>query len=155
MKSNESKYALNGLFAGVIIGALVGLGSLYYVKNSSKGLLFPISVCVGAVLGGAIGYTKGASLGKEADIEIALGIDKAVEQLVPNGKGWIAVTEWQDIEGRKHKLLTGQTEDKMLITEYNDELLSNHEIKSGSKVNVTRYHNETRSALFAQLKARH
>ena len=68
------------------------------------------------------------------------------------GRVWIAITEWTDVDNQTFKLITGQTDAKLLISQLNDKMIMNHEINSGSQVNVSKYHQIARNYIFNQQK---
>ena len=155
MKTKQNEYAVIGLIIGAVLGMIVGLGAMNMIKESQRGqMLYPaLGICI---LGfGVIGYSAGKSLGRETDKEIELGHDKAKENIFQQGRVWVAITEWSSKDNQNYKLITGQTNDKILISQLNDELVMNHEIQSGSKANVGKFHKAARTYIFNQQKAQY
>ncbi len=82
-----------------------------------------------------------------------LGIDTMQERIYQKGRVWVAITKWTNRKSNvEYQLITGQTEEKVLITKLNDEVVFKHEIKSGSNENVTKYHRWARNEIFRQQK---
>lgn len=153
MKSKQSGYALSGLVVGVVVGLLAGASSLTMIKKSQRAQMLWISMGVCVVAFGAIGYSKGASFGKEADIENIIGMSDAEDSMYQVGRAWIETTKWTNkIDNTDYELITGQAQEKTLISQLNNKLIFNHAIKSGSKVNVSKYHKAARDTIFKQQK---
>lgn len=72
--------------------------------------------------------------------------------MVQQGRVWIAITQWTDKDGVEYSLITGQAQDKTLISQLNKVMIYNHEIKSGSNVNVSKFHKQARNKTFEKQK---
>ena len=150
MKKNQFRFTLS--IVGIIIGVFIGLGFLNQTKKSQRETIFVYAMCGGISLGLIGGYRLGYKLDLDVYKEELLGLDKTETAYHKNGRSWIISTKWTDSKNNKYALLTGQTSEKILVSQLNDELFMNHEILSGSKVNVEKYHKIAKSYLFNKLK---
>lgn len=155
MKSKAIEYGIGGLVIGAILGILAAFGALNMTKASMRGTMLLPALGICGIGFAAMGYVKGSSLGRAVDLEIKLGHDKLQENIYQQGQVWVAITEWTSMENQTYKLITGQTKDKLVISQLNDKLVMNHELNSGSQVNVVKFHKEARNYIFNQQKAQY
>ena len=142
-----------GTFIGIILGIAAGFGIMYQIKTSQHSLqmtMFAIGISV--VIFGFAGFSYGKRLDDQLQLEKDLGHDKLTENIVQQGRVWVAITEWTNKDGVEYALITGQTQDKTLISQLNKVMVYNHEIKSGSNVNVSKYHRLARKEIFEKQK---
>ena len=150
MKKNQ--FRVNISIVGIIFGVLLGFGCLNQTKKSQRETMFVYVMGVCIMFGFIGGYRLGYKLDMEVYKEELLGLDKTETAYHKNGRSWIISTKWTDSQNNKYALLTGQTSEKILVSQLNDELFMNHEILSGSKVNVEKHHKIAKSYLFNKLK---
>jgi len=150
MKKN--KFRVNLSIVGIIIGVFIGFGFLNQTKKSQRDTIFIYAMCGGISVGLIGGYRLGYKFDMDVYKEELLGLDKTETEYHKNGKSWLISTKWTDSKNNKHILLTGQTSEKVLVSQLNDKLLMNHELLSGSKVNVEKHHKIAKSYLFKKLK---
>ena len=149
---NKTHFRVTGSIIGIIIGGLLGVGILSQTKKSQRSTIAIYSIGAGLIIGFIGGYRIGATLDREAYIEESIGIDKAVTELFKSGNSWIASTKWVDSRNNSFTLLTGKNSNKDLVSELNSELILKHDIQSGSRVNVEKYHTLARNYIFKKLK---
>ena len=152
MKKQENSSAFTGMIIGAVVGLMVGFGGLNMVKKSQRDIMLIPALLLGGIGVAAIGYFQGQKIGKEIDVENETGISQFTYAIHQNGRTWIAVTEWSDITGFSYKLITGQADDKELVSLLNDDVIRKYGINSGSKVNVESYHKQERLAVFQNVK---
>jgi hypothetical protein len=145
-------YRIAGVIIGGIIGVLVGFGAISQIKKSQREKTISITIIAGSILGISIGYKIGSKIDNEIWIENELGIDQAKSEFIKVGKGWVISTQWTDSKNNSYTLLTGQASNKTLISQLNDELFLNHNINSGSKVNVSKFHKIAQQQIYKKLK---
>jgi hypothetical protein len=148
-----AKYKIATSIAGVILGIVLGLGILSQTKKSQRDKIESYAIIGCAIFGLISGYGIGAKFDKESHIEKELGIDIAVTEFIQNGRFWIASTKWTDAKKNSYILLTGKNSDNDLISQLNDELVYTHQTKSGSRVNVEKFHSLARKEIFNKLKS--
>ncbi len=148
----KSVFRTTCVIIGLLIGLLVGFGIINQTKNSQRSTvsIYAFSVC--ALLGVIGGYRIGLNLDKNDYIEKQLGINKTITEYYKNGRSWIASTKWVDNKNNNHSIFTGQNPEKVLVSELNNEIIFNHEIHSGSKDNVDKFHKAACIQIFKKLK---
>jgi hypothetical protein len=148
----KSVFRTTGVIIGLLVGSLIGLGIINQSKKSQRPNIAIYAISIGAIFGIIGGYRLGLKLDQQEYIEEQLGINKANTEYLKNGKSWIASTIWVDSQNNKHTILTGQNPDKILISTLNNEVIYNHEINSGSKVNVEKFHKAACSQIYKKLE---
>jgi|LakMenEpi03Aug12_release.lakeMendotaPanAssembly.Ray.scaffolds.fasta_scaffold611117_2 hypothetical protein len=138
---------------GIVIGAFIGGGIISQTKKSQRSSISAIAIAGGTLVGLIGGYRLGDKLDTEAYFDELLGIKKAETEYYKNGRSWSMQTIWTDSESKQYVLETSQNYSKVLVTKLNNEVIMNHEIQSGSKVNVEKYHQNARNIAFNKLRA--
>lgn len=153
MNKKQIEYGMYGLLIGIVAGVIIGISTLNYMNKTERSMMPLFIVGISSIVIGVIGYGKGSSIGKGIYIEQTLGIDKATDSMLQDGRYWIGITKWMDTRNNKQStLLTARSQAGPLVTELNEELFINHEIKSASKVNVEKHHRQARQAAFDKLR---
>lgn len=155
MKSDmkKSQYRIICSITGIIIGLFIGLGILNQTKQSQRETIALYAISGGVLIGLIGGYGLGDKLDTEEYVGEVLGIKKAETEYYKSGRSWIISTKWIDSNNKEYLLITGQNNDKILVSQLNEEVIVNHEIQSGSKVNVEKHHQNARNYVFAKLRA--
>jgi hypothetical protein len=147
-------YSIAGLFIGLLLGFMVGLGESNYYKKSQREYATPIlSLVFGAIFavsGAGIGYKIGSDIRKE---EI-LGIDKIKTDFQKHGRFWLAKSEWIDTRNNiRHKMITQKSSSGELSSTFNDREIFRHNINSGSLQNVKKFHTLALKTIFQRQKS--
>jgi hypothetical protein len=148
----KSNYRTTGVIIGLLVGLFFGLGIINQTKKSQRSNILIYAISLSSLIGIIGGYRIGSKLDQEEFIEDQLGINKTNTEFYKNGRSWIASTKWVDLEKNSHSISTGQNSNKVLVTEYNNEVIYTHEINSGSKINVDKYHKAACNQIFKKLK---
>ena len=147
------KYALSGLLIGILIGFIIGFGELGMIKKFQRTQIILVGVGLEVGIFGIVGYSIGNNLGRNIDIENELGISEKEERMHQQGTVWVAITRWTNKRDNiLFELITGQTEQKILISQLNEKMIFNHQIASGSKNNVAKFHKLAMQEIFTQQK---
>ena len=151
--STKISYSIGGFILGVILGGLLGIGELSQTKKSMRAQSFPILLVAGSVIGAGIGLSVGYRHGRSIHIENVTGISNANTKFFKQGRFWIAATIWSDIRDQtSNQLLTGKSTDGIVISQLNERPIIIHEITSGSKVNIEKYHKKALHHVFTIIK---
>ena len=148
----RKQYALTGFFLGFAIGVCAAFGQLAFTSKSLRGKLMPYSLGICSVFFSLSGYKIGRKQGEEADIEEALGLNRASTEFFKEGRFWIAETRWYDRAGQEYFLKTCKDTNGSLCSYFNGAISTNHNLNSGSNQNVTRYHKLEIGKFFRHLK---
>jgi hypothetical protein len=149
----NSEFRLICSIVGIVIGAFIGVGMISQTKKSQRSSISAIAITSGILVGLIGGYRLGDKLDTEAYIDELLGINKAETLYFKSGRSWIMQTKWTDAESKQYVLETSQNYSKVLVSMLNSEVIMNHEIQSGSKVNVEKFHQHARNHIFDKLRA--
>lgn len=152
---NKSKfiYGIFGMFIGVVLGGIAGIGELNYVKKSLRTDAFPVLLIGGAIILGVTGLYTGIKYGENEYAEEILGFKETSDQLYQVGRFWTKETRWVDkVNGSSQHLITKRNDSGELCTSFNSAVIYNHNLHSGSKINVEKYHSESKKVLFKTLK---
>ena len=155
MSTLKKKYQFRIIFSivGLIIGLLISAGILNQTKKSQRQATFLYAITGGMLIGIIGGYLAGDKYDTDDYKDEVLGIKKAVTEYYKNGRSWIIQTKSTDSNDKQYLLLTGQDTKNILVSQLNDETIINHEIESGSKVNVEKHHQSARNYVFDKLRA--
>ena len=148
MNKQENSSSVTGLIVGAFIGVFVGFVGLNMIKKSQRESMLVPSLLICGIGFAVVGYFQGQKMGKDADVEKNTGISEFNYSKIQSGRSWVAVTEWTNSTGFIYKLVTGQADDKELVSILNDEVIRSYGINSGSKVNVERFHKQERILVF-------
>lgn len=147
------EYSIIGGIIGIIIGALLGLGVLTFIKKSQRGQLLPYSIIGCAIFGLITGARVGYNFGLDEYKTQRLGIKYSKTEFFKTGRFWYAVTKWTDTRtGKEYNITTGKSTSGELVSELNKELYQRHYINSGSQINVSKAHGQVKGSIFSQLK---
>ena len=152
MVKKQFEYGIMGILIGIAAGALLGFSILSQMNKTERSmmLIFIIGTC--CIIGALAGYVKGASIGKAAYIQDVLGINSASDNMLQDGRYWVGVTKWTDKrEHKENTLLTARSHSGFLVTELNEEMFINHEIKSASRANVEKHHRLAKKIAYDRL----
>lgn len=155
MKKTRKKYQFRIIcsIGGIIIGLFIGLGIINQTKKSQRETIFLFANSCGLLIGLIGGYILGNKLDTEEYIDEILGVNKTETELNKNGRSWNIQTKWTDSNENHYVLVTLQDTNKVLVSQLNNETILNHEIQSGSKVNVEKHHQIARNYVFEKLRA--
>lgn len=122
-----------------------------WIKKSQKNAVFKPVIVISAIGAAFVGIRIGSKIGKSKYIEDQLGLNAISEGLIQQGRYWIAVSKWTNKRtGKENVLYTGKSESGILVSEYNGTIAFNHQINSGSKINVTKFHKIARTQILQQ-----
>jgi hypothetical protein len=154
MRKKKFEFGVRGFIIGLFIGVLAGFGALTQINKSQRGMMLPIAVPGFAVFFAISGYKKGSAMGKSAYINEQLGIDEPLSHgFFKEGRYWYGITKWQDKrDGTEHKIITGRSNHKNLISMLDDRLIMIHDCKSAAAKTVPKYHLMARSHIWGILK---
>jgi hypothetical protein len=151
--NNKIAYSISGLFVGLLLGSLLGLGELFYTKKSQRETGLPFFLIGGGLIGAAIGISVGYKYGLSKHINEITGIDKAKTVYLKQGQFWIASTVWTDTRNQKEfQILTGRSNQNILVSSIEDRVIIKYETTSASKVSVEKYHKQSIHFVFSALE---
>lgn len=96
MRKKQLEYGFYGILIGAVLGILVGIGELNYIKKGirNQAALPVISI---TVIGLSLaGMSYGRKLGKEAYIEDRIGMNSITVEYEKIGRYWEGVMQWTD-----------------------------------------------------------
>jgi hypothetical protein len=141
------------LFAGIIIGVLLGFFALNQVKENERDSMLPIALIVGAIIGAGSGFGIGSTIGKSVYIEERIGQADAQDGFWKEGKFWKGMTNWTDKRnGKKYQLITSKSISKYLVSTLNNRIIIRHDCTSASQQTIPKYHGQAKGYVFGKLK---
>jgi hypothetical protein len=159
MRRKQLQYGFYGLLLGGILGILVGIGELNYIKKGIRNQAALPVISLTVVVLSVAGISYGRRLGKEAYIEDTLGMNTITVEYEKIGRYWEGVMQWTDKRNNKTYLLRIAKGETGFLHAY----LSNNKDaqksetrlneKSASKETVPKTLRYYRMELFTQLKA--
>lgn len=153
MRKIQYEAIITGFLIGALIGALAGFGELQWIKKSQREIMLLPLISISAVVGSIAGISIFLKTEKKRYVDKRLGISDAANELYKNGRFWIASTKWFDnTSGKNNELFTGRDKDGNLVSEMNGLTILDHKIRSGSKANVTKYHEQVKQTVFKTLR---
>ena len=154
-QTKKTKFRQTFTIVGLFLGLLIGGGMLSQIKSSQRDKVSLMIIASLTLIGGITGFKIGENLDDDEYIESILGIDKAENGYRQNGRFWTGVTKWRSQDGTEQLIITLQDSNKNLVTMLNGKTIINHQLKSGSRINVEKSHRQATNAIFNQLKEQH
>lgn len=151
--SHKIFYSLGGLFLGILVGALLGLGESNYTKKSLRPKTIPILTIVGATIGGGIGIFYGYKIGVKHHIEETTGISSSKTIFQKEGRYWLGETFWSDSRDKDlmNVLETKRIGKGLIVTFLNSNQIYLHSTDSASKESITKCHKLAKQVVFNKI----
>lgn len=151
--NKKSNFRITFSIVGIIIGLLTGLGIINQIKKSQRENIIHFSLISCSIIGLLGGYKVGDKFDTDELFDELLGINRAEIEYFKNGRSWIIRSKWSDYENKNYILITKQDFNKMLISQLNESTTINHEIQSGSKINVEKHHQIAKNYFYNKLRS--
>ncbi|ANE51087.1 hypothetical protein [Flavisolibacter tropicus] len=176
------KNGFYGFLLGGFVGILAGFGEINMIKKSQRtGPVVAIVVGLTALIGGIVGANYGIKASQEDEIkrieaqknheaylrmqerariekekndaiEARLGINKAIDKFMKEGRFWVATTTWRDEEGKEYLLITKKSSEGNLMSSLNDVLVFSHTETSTAQTVLPKCHAKALRMVFAKLR---
>lgn len=144
------------MIGGIIIGLLLSIGQMNYIKKSERENASSIYAYGFSILFGIVGIGFAY---KKAEDEIKaeeLGLDKINSTKLKDGRKWIYESRWVTLDEKEYLLKTyHDKETKKTITSINDYFLLDHDTTSGAEKLISKEHFKALENLKKELKAKH
>jgi hypothetical protein len=126
----------------------------YSTTKSQRGDFTNDITLIGGILGAVAGLIFVLTINNQMEVEKSFGFDNVNEEMLKDGRKWIALSIWVDPRtSQTYELMTSIGNSGMLMTSLNNINIHNHKIASGSKVNVEKAHKYAKTNVFNIIKA--
>jgi hypothetical protein len=125
---------------GGLLGLLLGIGELNYVKKSQRETTFPVLAVVGVAIGVIGGIKVAAMIGEDDEVNAKYGLAAMETYEGKEGRKWFRQSKWVNPGSGLENVITTRYLDGVVLTLLNEKVMYNHQTQSGAKKDIERLH---------------
>lgn len=142
MKAKQIEYGLIGLIIGLLVGAILGLAELNWIKKSQRATVAIPLIAITAAIVSIVGIYMGSNHGKLKFIKQRTGLDNIITEYIKDGRYWIGISTWIDKREWQEFKIETQRLNGILCSAINGQVFRIHSIPNANQQTVPKIHAE-------------